>query len=381
MLAIGESKFGGKVFYYNPNDDFCLVVSDVEVVGQPFNADSSADVLETTWEWLIFGSGYANSLAIYPYLSSGDALHTIMNSSEGGYTDWYLPDYSELAQIFTQHYYYLDDSIDFNINTTDEYLTSSPDFSEVDARVYTYSEAITIGDTLGGKSTETPYTQSTGIRAKMVRKQSLTSVAIYDVDESKLYGDSNLSFGFITQDSVPIDAVDLTTQTITIHTNEPTSIILSTYINVEKLEFDEQPTPVNIFGSIPFLRSVVDDSGRVFHSNPNLTSTLSAIENATAYQVTLDKAIHYAFNLVGESLAGDFSFTIPEGASFLPFMAEAPMFISSGRNPLFKRGDVDKVGKIIDLQSGMSFPGQLKKLVPGRGYIINTTDSITVKFK
>jgi len=372
MLAIGDSKFGGTVFYYNPDDDFCLVLADVEVTGQPFNADNSLSAINMPVEQTGFYQGYTNSLVIYPYLSSGDVLHTVMNSSEGGYTDWYLPTFTELMYIFTSNAL---PAFSYGVHYTDAYVSSSLDSA---TNGFTYGVEYS-GNY--GSLVSVNFTESTNVRAKMIRTQSLTSVAIHDVDESKLYGDSELSFGFITQDSVPIDAVDLTTQTITIHTDEPTSIILSTYINVDKLEFDEQPTPVNIFGSIPFLKSVVDDSGRVFHPNPNLTSTLYTIENATAYQVTLDKAIHYGFDIVGESLAGNFSFTIPEGASFLPFMAETTMFIASGRNPLFGRSVVNKIDKLIDLQSGMTFPGQLKKLVPGRGYIINTTDSITVKFK
>jgi Protein of unknown function (DUF1566) len=124
LFKIGDSKFGGKIFYIDNTGLHGLVAapsdqSDSITWDNGFGTDFITGATDTT-----IGTGSKNTARIISILGTGNYAASICkNLSLNGYSDWYLPSRDELNQLF------------INVNSIggfvhdDEYWSSSESIS------------------------------------------------------------------------------------------------------------------------------------------------------------------------------------------------------------------------------------------------------------
>tara|TARA_R110002167_G_scaffold122963_2_gene301796 strand:+ start:141 stop:1214 length:1074 start_codon:yes stop_codon:yes gene_type:complete len=357
MPAVGDQWRGGTVFYVDAVSEYVLIVRDLEITNSPLNL--SGDISTTSTSTSI-ATGEANTNAFASHVSSGDAAYIALNSDSENQDDWYIPSKDTMVEMysskgasgvsFNADKFYLTSSL-VSINTTLTHVISG--FNGVVANL--------------GVSSSTPY-------SKVVRYVSTTqgSLIVSDLDETNITPVSDVLFGGISFPS------DERTQIIDISLRRAGSILLSTRIDMTQLNENYLATPLSLFGAIPNLVSVSNISGDIYYTDTSYTSTLTSIVNATAYQLTFDRATIHSLSIIGVPLAFPFTYTIPSGESWLPIVSVRSHDIESD---LFLNEDFLKINSITDLQTGTSYPGRLSNLQVGVGYIIKTTESFDITFR
>ena len=358
MPAVGEQWRGGTVFYVDTEEEYALIVRDSEITDKPLNLSGEISVASTSTD---IATGEANTNAFSSRVSSGDAAYIALHSDSENQDDWYIPSKDTMDEMYSSKGV---SGVSFNANKF--YLTSSLVSSDT-TTTHVISGYNGVNATLG-VSNSTAY-------SKVVRYVSTTqgSLIVSDIDETNITPQGDVSFGEISFPS------DERTQTFDISLRGAGSILLSTRIDMNNLNENYLATPSSLFGDIPNLISVNNFAGNIYYKDSSLTSTLTSIVNATAYQLTFDRRVTHQLSIIGVPLAVPYSYTIPSGESWLPIISERSREIE---RDLFNDLDLPKITKITDLQTGSYWPsGRLRTLKAGVGYIINTSQSVDIIFR
>jgi hypothetical protein len=96
---VGEQVHGGIVFYVDETGQHGLVTAMEDLVGYYEWGCNGTSILGADGQSI--GTGYQNTLDIVEgCLESNTAAFNALNSTVGGYTDWYLPSFDELYEMY-----------------------------------------------------------------------------------------------------------------------------------------------------------------------------------------------------------------------------------------------------------------------------------------
>lgn len=353
---VGDYIYGGVVFYVDTTNEYVLIESNQEVVGKKFNNSGEAE--STSTSDAIYG-GIANTNAIIQHTSSDDAPQIISDYTQENtyYHDWYVASLDEMIELMSSEVTFTP----FSRNTY--YGTSS-----INGNKYRIIKGLTL-DVL-----ETSF-QSTFVRFRYIRRQDYTPslISVENIAGKEVSQRNDfLDFGYISyNNNVSIS------QKIHFRSRRPFSVLICSYIDMNKLADGFLATPQSLFGALPNLLSVRSNDNKIWFADSSTgDSSLNTIVNGVSYQLTFNDAVNTFIEIKGD-LIRSITITVPQGESWFPMILGNETKIDL----IFSRDKLSKIISIYDLQTGKYFPGGgLKDLRIGRGYIINVSSEFTHKF-
>tara|TARA_R110002153_G_scaffold48169_1_gene135977 strand:- start:146 stop:1243 length:1098 start_codon:yes stop_codon:yes gene_type:complete len=357
---VGDLNYGGVVFYVDTTNEFVLVEAASEVIGSPFC--STGATISTATSDAILG-GIQNTEIITQHTASNDAPQIISDYIQPGtlYYDWYVPSLLELKAILSSNVSQIE---------TNRYIAYGS--SSIESTGLMFKWVFYDGSTFN--EGETGFA-ATWTRFKYIRKHNYNPsfISVENIAGNQLAQQNDLlNFGFIAY----INNVSIS-QIIPLRSRRPFSVIICFFIDMTELADGFEATPQSLFGELPEIDSVRDYTGKVWFANSNTgTISLFNIVNGVAYQLTFHQGIDTTLKIRGDVIS-DIIINVPQGESWFPMVLGGDVDIIL----LFSRIERSKIVNIIDIENGKYFPrGGLKKLVTGKGYIINTQSEFDFKF-
>ena len=195
---------------------------------------------------------------------------------------------------------------------------------------------------------------------------------IYDIDGTSIPVRGSIPFGHIL---LPIDFV-IYSHSISLNGGNN---FISTYIDMDQLHPDYEPTPDSLFGTVSDIISVSNEAGDVWYKDATLHSTLTTLVNEAYIVNRKVRAKPFVLQISGAKLYTNGSFgdtiSVPPGTSWLPVPVNNSVDIFRSTTVAQRLAITrieDSMGRYYDPLDGRSTLGLL---TPGSAYYITANIS------
>jgi len=367
---LGQSFSGGTVFNIDAGNNIAYIVSVQILYGNPLSigtpqSSSTGDAI---------GDGADNTQYLKQFSKPGDILDSVYTSGVwAGYNDWHIPSIGELHQIYgalsVVNMYFQDPT------------NSHSDTNGFNDNVYYYSSSV------GSDGNLKVLNGATGSLTSELSPFGTLNAVMYIRQQPTDGGGITISDGDITIyeavdviDFSQIVISDVVTEEISYATNRENSCLICSTIDMTKLAEGFEATPSSLFGNLPNILSAHTKDGKSWYKDTTLTGSLTTIATGVVYQLMFSQDSSGILEIRGERISYPYTYTIPSGESWFPYLNNVDMPIYSRTGGFFTRAQFEEVDNIINHETGLYYPG-FNLLEKNKGYTISTSSSFDVIFE
>jgi len=363
---IGDSFSGGTIFHIENNIAYIasaeIILSTKLLFRSPSDTASTLDSV---------GEGKDNTDLLLSFAGDGrddNAVNIVSNKEWATYTDWHIPSIDELSQIYLKlsHIFFQGEGF---INSHFYYSSS----------INVNGQAKRINGNNGDVSAIVPLA-SVNHSVIYIRQQPTDGGGITISDTDITTFTVNEVIDFTHEETISVSNNNHE-EIIPYRTNSQFSTYICSIMDMSKLGPGFEATPQSLFGHLPNILSVHTYDGKSWYNDGGLANAnLTAIETGKVYQLVFSQPSQGQIRIVGQKITYPFNFTIPQGASWFPYLGRDVITISGGREAFFSPVQIVDINEIQNLNTGAFFP-RLDEFEPNLGYAIDTDRDINVIFK